>query len=278
MGFDAYVPCNCYERGLLAIPAAFAPYLYRYVSDYESYLDLNLPYEGNVAIWNDFDIWRDGCCPHPRGRAADTELCSNGGFYWFQHILECVDHKRLSTLLRELPSSPEGMTRPDAAHTCLAELEWFAHEADLGNIVELLDSATGAVILHCYLISFTDYQVYFQGFELGIDAEGFFISHGRPKQILFRAQHFSQTLAQDDNPTNGATFVNLDDGSQWHGLAALGEDKNKTTPQNGPRWHYPTEFHVVTRRFTIDVFAHLINGLRTVFEAAVEFNSPVYWY
>lgn len=109
MGYDAYVRCCCFKKGL-AKPFKYAQYLL----DTPEYFELNLPPEIKgtkleEGIEDEFSSWECNGCEHEDGVYYRDRICNSMGMVHFRSTLYSLDGgKKFPTLFKYLPESNDG--------------------------------------------------------------------------------------------------------------------------------------------------------------------------
>ncbi|MET7470396.1 hypothetical protein ACFYON_01215 [Micromonospora sp. NPDC005686] len=258
MGLDAFVYCRCWQDGL-ATPFPVGPVGY----DEDGCLALLQPWEGNAAAHDAFCAWMSGdACPHP-DMALVSECVSNwSGVRLFQQASRAAGEHRFPTLAAALPDVNGGSLPADRAAVALAELDAFAGTARITDEVELIDEATGRVLMQ-YVEDYRGLFMYGPGFQAGVDPDGFFVlDRADPPVTLFRATRFTQ------RPLPG-------------GRVEFTVGGTRTTvamrPVGGHGEPPPERLAVRTRSRSGDDFAYLVEPLRRLCAASVASGNPVMW-
>ncbi len=276
MGLDAAVRCRCWEDGLCNPPASLTPRLWYdpATAEVNQITPENLSEQKILELYLEYDLWvMEGACAQRSMSIAREHVSNWGGLREFQHALHSVGEGLCATLLREIPNSNGGLTKPAAARTCLAELDHFCSLSQFGTIVELVDGDSGGVIhslvepYHGWLATNGATNV---SFRLNVDGT-FQIERGRAgvmchdpdAQILFRSRAFSQA----ETSAGEFCFTDLLSGDQL--LCSNG--------LNDAPGGNPASFKVRQRTDTPARYAYCIEPLRRVFQAAVDNNHPVLW-
>lgn len=274
MGLDAVVRCRCWEEGR-ATPFE-RPELV--TVGCEGFLELSIPWDkASAPIHQRFDIWLDTCCRHPQTHFAQDWIANWFGVSDFKLALNEVDPKRFQTLQNELPSTNGGSTSPEAAASCLVELDEFESAGTFGRVFRVVDSLTGERLQG----NSTGDPFMMQGreLEIGADAGGLYVRepHGRElfrafqveqveiaERVSFFRKHHKQFEFID---RNGGARVTTGMAVAVHSLASDG----KWVPT------YPRFIEVRVEPNSSIEYADLIQRLRKIFRASVEVSSPVLW-
>ncbi|MBU8855984.1 MULTISPECIES: hypothetical protein [unclassified Micromonospora] len=188
MGLDAFVYCRCWQDDLTT-PCPIGPVGY----DEDGWLALLRTGEYDGVADNAFYSWMSGdACAH-RHMALVSEGVSNwAGVRLFQQALRAAGEHRFPTLAAALPDANGGSLPADRAAAVLAELDAFAGTARISDEVELIDEATGRVLMQ-YVESYRGVFMFGPGFQAGVDPDGFFVlDRADPPVTLFRAVRFGQ--------------------------------------------------------------------------------------
>ncbi|MEV0429141.1 hypothetical protein [Micromonospora sp. NPDC050495] len=257
MGLDAFVYCRCWQDGL-ATPCPVGPVGY----DEDGWLALLRPWKGNQAAHATFDAWLKGACPHQAMEQATEHVSNWAGVRLFQQALRTAGTERFPTLATALPGVNGGSLPADRAAVALAELDAFARADRIADEVELIDEATGRVLMQ-YVESYHGVFMFGPGFQAGVDPDGFFVlDRADPPATLFRASRFTQRPLPGDRvefTVGGARTVLT--------MRTVGEHGEPP----------PERLAVRTRSRSGDDFAYLVEPLRRLCAAAVATGNPVRW-
>ena len=187
MGLDAFEHCRCWQDGL-ATPCPVEPV----GIDEEGCLALLLQWEGNEAAHRTFDAWQAEACPHKAMEQASEHVSNWAGVRLFQQALRAAGPERFPTLATALPNLNGGSLPADRAAVALAELDAFVRTDRVIDEVELVDEATGRVLMP-YVEVYRGVFMYGPGFQAGVDPDGFFVQdRADPPVTLFRAVRCGQ--------------------------------------------------------------------------------------
>ncbi|MFF0177430.1 hypothetical protein [Micromonospora profundi] len=256
MGLDAFVYCRCWQDGL-ATPCPIGPAGY----DEDGYLALLQPWKGNQAAHDAFGTWLAEACPHELMEQASEHVSNWAGVRLFQQALRAAGAERFPTLATAMPDANGGSLPADRAAVALAELDAFAHTARIADEVELIDEATGRVLMQ-YVEVYHGVFMFGPAFQAGVDRDGFFVlDRADPPVTLFRATRFSQRPLPGDRvefTAGGRTVV---------AMRPVGE-------HGGP---LPERLAVRTRSRSGDDFAYIVEPLLRLCAASVATGNPVMW-
>lgn len=295
MGLDAEVRCRCWEDGLTADPPV--PRERVKVG------------EGNELWLSDmqhneyltFRQWKQDACPHPDMEFASAHIGTWHGYGRFRNALWEAGRELFPVLEAELPTANGGLMAPEQAARALEELELFKI-ADLGESTKLVDEADDRVL--DYWSGGTGMFFGANPWRIGFDPAGLFVRNVAedPEREEFRATRLAQEALGDQlrkwrhepavrlseewlarpKPLWVIRLTNLDNSAQL--TLALDEPIGAMrTQQPDGRWlwdgtgHYPQRLSVVTEAATAEEYAYVLEGLTTVFRAAVEVGQPVQW-
>ncbi|MDO3687244.1 hypothetical protein [Micromonospora sp. C28ISP2-4] len=258
MGLDAFVYCRCWQDGLTT-PCPVEPV----GIDEEGYLALLRPWEGNKAAHRTFDAWKAEACPHKAMEQASEHVSNWAGVRLFQQALRAAGEHRFPALAAALPDVNGGFLPADRAAVALAELDAFADVVRVTDEVELIDEATGAVVMQ-YVEAYRGLFMFGPGFQAGVDPDGFFVlDRADPPVTLFRAVRFGQRPLPGDRVefTPGGTRTVV-------AMRSVGEHGEPP----------PERLAVRTRSRSGDDFAYIVEPLRRLCAASVATGNPVMWY
>jgi len=143
LGLDATVRCRCWEDGLCA-PTRLKSHTH--IDAGSNSLDVDLPWETFKDEILEFDQWVVHACAHPEMMQASEWIANWAGVRALQNALRTAGENEFAGLLRELPNNNGGLTFPEAARSCLEELDRFESVGVFGHYAELVDSETGTLI------------------------------------------------------------------------------------------------------------------------------------
>lgn len=109
MGHDAFIRCNCYEKGRTK-PFKYA----QYIVNNPDYLDLSIPAElkgtpKEHEIEKEFSIWKENCCEHEDGEYYSVRISNNVGMGRFRsRIYDLNGERDFPTLVKYLPIYNDG--------------------------------------------------------------------------------------------------------------------------------------------------------------------------
>ncbi|MEV6520240.1 hypothetical protein AB0M37_31085 [Micromonospora chalcea] len=257
MGLDAFVYCRCWQDGLTT-PCPVEPV----GIDEEGYLALLLQWEGNEAAHRTFDAWQAEACPHRHMELVSERVSNWAGVRLFQQALRAAGEHRFPTLAAALPDANGGSLSADRAAVVLAELDAIAGTDRITDEVELIDEATGAVVMQ-YVEAYRGLFMFGPGFQAGVDPDGFFVlDRADPPATLFRAARFGQRPLPGDR-------VELTAGGTRTVLAMRPVGEHGEPP--------PERLAVRSRSRSGDDFAYIVEPLRRLCAASVATGNPVMW-
>ncbi|MGC4896095.1 hypothetical protein [Micromonospora sp. DT31] len=257
MGLDAFVYCRCWQDRL-ATPCPVGPVGY----DEDGWLALLQPWEGNRAAHKAFDVWLARSCPHERMEQVSEHVSNWAGVRLFQQALRTAGAERFPTLAAALPNVNGGWLTAERAAVALAELDRFRHTSRIADEVELIDEATGRVLMQ-YVEVYDGVFIFGPDVQAGVDPDGFFVlDRADPPVTLFRAVRFTQRPLPDHRVefTTGGTRTVL-------AMRPVGEHGEPP----------PERLAVRTRSRSGDDFAYVVEPLRRLCEAAVSTGNPIIW-
>ncbi|MEU8072221.1 hypothetical protein [Micromonospora sp. NPDC049151] len=257
MGLDAYVSCRCWQDGLAA-PCPIGPVGY----DENGVLTLLRPWEGNEAAHDTFLAWVDSACPHETMGLVNEHASNWSGVRLFQQALRAAGEHRFPTLAAALPDVGDGPLPADRAAVALAELDAFVRTDRVIDEVELVDEATGRVLMP-YVEVYRGVFMYGPGFQAGVDPDGFFVQdRADPPVTLFRAVRCGQRPLPGDR-------VEFSVGGTRTVVAMRPVSDHGEPP--------PERLAVRTRSRSGDDFAYVVEPLRRLCAASVATGNPVMW-
>lgn len=262
MGLDATVRCRCWEDGLCA-PTRLKSHIH--IDAGSNSLDIDLPWETFKDEILEFDQWVIHACAHPEMMQASEWIANWAGVRALQNALRTAGENEFAGLLRELPNNNGGLTFPEAARSCLKELDRFESVGVFGNYAELVDIETGTLIAE----RIEAYDGWFQsngstGYEFSLEADGHLRVRHAQLGTVFRAKEFGQTKV------SGKEFIYTD---LTNGARCICPDGL----QNHQTFDYPLMLKGVVGFDSASRYAYSIAALRRVFSAAIEVNHPVSW-
>lgn len=276
MGLDASVKCRCWEDGLCKPPASLAPRLWFDPTTAEVNITMpdGLPEEELMALYLEYDLWiLEGACAHDSMSVVGERISNWGGLREFQHALRSLGEGSNAALLREIPNGNSGLTKSADARMCLAELNRFCSASAFGRVIELVDGNDGGVI-HSRIGPYdgwlgTDGAT---GISSRLNLDGTLqVEHGpagvmRPDpdaEILFCSNAFSQARTA----AGMFCFTDLTSGKQLTCTNGIQDASGR----------YPASLKVTQGLDISARYAHCIEPLRRVFQAAIDTGHPVLW-
>lgn len=258
MGLDAFVYCRCWQDGL-ATPCPVGPVGY----DEDGWLALVQTGGYDGVADNAFYSWMSGdACPHRHMELVSEHVANWTGVRLFQQALRAAGGPRFPALPAALPDANGGSLPADRAAVVLAELDAFAGTARITDEVELIDEATGRVLMQ-YVESYRGVFMFGPGFQAGVDPEGFFVlDRADPPVTLFRAARFGQRALPGDRvefTVSGTRTVVA--------MRPVGEHGEPP----------PERLAVRTRSRSGGDFAYVVEPLRRLCAASVATGNPVMW-
>ncbi|MBQ1065285.1 MULTISPECIES: hypothetical protein [Micromonospora] len=258
MGLDAFVYCRCWQDGLTT-PCPVEPV----GIDEDGCLALLRQWEGNEAAHRTFDAWLAEACPHKAMEQASEHVSNWAGVRLFQQALRAAGPERFPTLATALPNLNGGSLPADRAAVALAELDAFARTDRITDGVELIDEATGRVLMQ-YVESYHGVFMLGPDFRAGVDPDGFFVvDTADPPVTLFRAVRFGQRPLPGDR-------VELTAGGTRTVLAMRPVGEHGEPP--------PERLAVRSRSRSGSDFAYIVEPLRRLCAASVATGNPVMWF
>lgn len=260
MGLDASVMCRCWQDGKVD-PDRFAGHLRL---DAEGYLELDVPWEANEALHNDFWAWMATACPHYRMELADERLANWSGYRHFQEGLAHAGWEHLPTLRQYLPEANGGLLPAAASADALRELAWFEQTWKGFEVACLIDTDTGTILFE----EVGSYEGVFilsgrENVDVGVDRRGLFVrSRLGDRMELFRSMRCEQLRAGEET-----RLVDRSTG-QVCNLGGL-----VITPGGVP----PARLHVANGRKTAGDFAYIIEPLKRLLAASIQSGNPIRW-
>jgi len=170
MGLDAFVRCDCWEKGL-QVPPALKPHVYL---DDEGSLALREPAGEDARLYDQFAEWRQSACPHEDMEYANERVANWAGVRIFSDLLTDLGRNRFSSLLQALPEGNGGQTSAIAARHMLSELDYLASLVSLGEKSVLVDSDSGEELYQASS-AYDGRLAIGPTFHTGLDHEGFFV-------------------------------------------------------------------------------------------------------
>ncbi|MFJ5542955.1 hypothetical protein [Micromonospora chalcea] len=258
MGLDAFVYCRCWQDGRTT-PCPVEPV----GLDEDGCLALLRQWEGNEAAHHTFDAWLAEACPHEAMEQASEHVSNWAGVRLFQQALRAAGEHRFPTLAAALPDANGGSLPADRAAVVLAELDAIAGTDRITDEVELIDEATGAVVMQ-YVEAYRGLFMFGPDFQAGVDPDGFFVlDRADPPATLFRAVRFGQRPLPGDR-------VELTAGGTRTVLAMRPVGTHGEPP--------PERLAVRSRSRSGDDFAYIVEPLRRLCAASVATGNPVMWF
>jgi hypothetical protein len=186
----------------------------------------------------------------------------------FQQALREAGSHHFPVLCAHLPDTGAGTLSPEHAAAALAELRYFAEEAEPGSQTWLIDDRTDALVVAA-VPSYGGVLVWAgrSRHQVGADHGGFFVRRCGPNgHEVFRAEYFGQEHLDRDR----VRFTDLD------------TDAAVTVTMREPlgcaAGRYPRQLRVDTVLVDAADFAAIVDPLAAILRTAVATNTPVTWY
>ena len=123
MGYNAYVRCTCWERGLTK-PCPYPDEHVRVFDEIdmpELYLPGGTPVEDAIA----FDSWAFDCCAHERMQQVSVHIGNIATVGHLRNAFQISADDKFQALRNALANNNIGQTEPKEAAFCLLALEAF---------------------------------------------------------------------------------------------------------------------------------------------------------
>jgi len=287
MGLNASVMCACYSKGLIPRPA-FAHHL---IVDEDGYLNLDLPFDGNEALYEQFDVWVQSACSHPGIQYAFVSVGTWAAYRSFMQALADLGWQRFPVLRQQLPQANGGLTPAEAARAMVQELDLFCRQPPFGIKYVLVDSGSGQVLQES--IAAHEGKFIYSGpdaLEIGLDEAGIFILHqdllGHRHEV-FRSTAFEQIVLEPNrterHEPGRVRYKDLASGTLFECLTAIPGrtipwPDGKTQNDKGQvRFEYPTKMVTEHRDRSPQDYVGIIEPLRTICKASIETGNPIRW-
>ncbi len=277
MGYNAFVPCNCYRQGLATSPPH--PELVAIDEDGSVYIDFPAGlWEQNQALYlqmdQAFDDWRDHACTHPGMEAADERLANMSGMAAFRRIVaERGANGRFPVLAAHLPQANCGHLPATDAPALLRELAELAAEPN-EELIVLREQLSGELVYSVNLGGQAVFVFATIRYYYGLDQAGFFIAEKRKSWfkrreehlLRFRAHNFRQERLADKR----YRFTDLDSGHQYECVAGLRVAEAEPAPL--ATFGVTQETAPLAREYE-----YILAPLRRLAEAAMQTGNPICW-
>lgn len=284
MGLDATVSCNCFREGRTTEPPIPRDWLYL---DEEGDWSCRPEHEAEYC-WSELYEWKQRCCEHEGMDYASEHISNWAGYRLFQEALAKVGAGNFPTLLRELPSTNDGITLPESARQALQEIERFRQAREIGKNAVLVDTSTGFEIFE-HVAAYDGIFIFGgrSGMQAGIGESAFFIRERESGRVLFQGTRIRQKLL--DPIPEGSNYdgrVEFQDLVTHQTLVCSIVISGRPTPwpdgriQNdtGAMRFSPSDgFHVEVRTTVPADFNCVLDSLSKVFEASLATGNPVRW-
>lgn len=277
MGYDAFVPCNCYKNGK-TVPPPFEEYV---VIDEDGLIEMVLPDGLRDAGWDicskyylPFDRWMMDACEHEDMRYLFERIANISGMSKFRNLLEERGGEPLFPVLSKyLPRSNGGTLPVESAQDAIKELEELVRLPDFRFLIEceseerLYSAAHGEE----RWIALFDYRYAFflgeHGFTIGKKDRSGFVEH-EEYTILFRGGKFVQKHLEDD----AYLFIEKTTGENYTCRKRLYPQTNDLPVQK------EYEFEVQDRSTPVsEYFSYAIDPLLLLLHASLEIGNPIHW-
>ena len=249
MDVNAYVPCNCYERGV-AKPAPVAIEL-----EHGKVSPVDPDIEGEAKAL--YDQWCRTACAHANLCAVEETLGSIDRVRSFTSVLESLGQP-VALLASVMPRGNAGAVDGAAASLCVQEIAAF-RALSMRRLPHLIDTATETVLRDVEGVFFEA-----QGGDVGFDAYGLYVADRRAletrpveERLKFRAKH----VHAKPHP-HGSELRDLD------------SDASVLCLWDPPR---ECELEVVMRAVPDPEYAGMLEKLERLFTAAILWSTSVFW-
>lgn len=249
MDVNAYVPCNCYERGV----AKPAPVAIEFENGRVASVDPEIEGEA-LALYSD---WLRTACSHQNLCAVEELLGTFDRVRSFTSVLESAGQP-VALLASVMPRGNTGAVDGAASALCIQEIAAF-RTLSMRRLPHLVNTATDSAVFDTEGVFFEA-----QGGDVGFDAYGLYVADRRAletrpveERLLFRAKH----VHVKPHP-HGCELRDLDGDASALCL-----------------WDPPgeCELEVIMRAVPDPEYAGILEKLERLFTAAIVWSSSVYW-
>lgn len=252
MGYDAYVPCSCYQEGLTSAPPC--PVVWNEAEGlFEPGPDVPDP---GSRLWHKVFRWQDSACTHPRMRAVSLWIGNASAMAELRSAIVAIGSAEVPTLSQVLPVINGGMVEVERAAAVLRDIARFQELAPGVPCTALIDVRGGAPIFLAFPGESTPFMWTPDG-NMGFDADGLYVERGgtelfRAKQV--RLHRSSAQRCELEDVIGGALLRNAP-------CPNFGTTELRVQPVQLPKAH----------------FEPIMTTLRTLFETSLALRRPVYW-
>ncbi|MDB4958529.1 MAG: hypothetical protein JWO36_6098 [Myxococcales bacterium] len=249
MDVNAYVPCNCYERGV----AKPAPVAIEFENGRVTSVDPDL--EGDAKAL--YDDWCRTACSHANLCAVEEWIGTVDRVRSFISALDSLGQP-VALLASVMPRGNSGAVDGAASALCVQEIA-AVRTLSMRRLPHLVDTSSGEVIRSVEGVFFEA-----QGGDVGFDAYGLYVADRRAletrpveERLRFRAKH----VHVRPHP-HGCELRDLD------------SDATALCLWDPPR---ECELEVVMRAVPDPEYVGMLDKLERLFTAAIVWSSSVYW-
>ena len=277
MGYDAYVPCNCYAKGKTSEPPHQA---FVKMGEWGYYLDLpddlyDTDPESHRKMNADFDEWLHTACPHPYMHLASERVDNIWGMAEFKNMLEKLGGiERFPILTLYLPTANSGTLPAEHAPAVWEELMDLETAPTVEFQVYLLEANTRTIVA----ATPADQPSIFlwarhNRFNYCLDKDGFFVMQNEQvgsetlPHLVFRSMAFKQLVFGEEN----------------YQLVDEATDQTFDTPHK----LYPSgvEIPTATHEFVVelpavrikDKYAFPLRALKKLTQASIKSGNDIHW-
>lgn len=287
MGLDATVMCNCYKGGVISTPP-FAEHIFL---DDEGYLNLDLPFNENPQLHNQFYQWIRTACTHEDMNFANEHISNWTGYRSFKQAVGNIGWHNFPVLHQQLPRFNGGVTSSESAGHILEELTLFSRQKSLGKS-HFLINADDNKILYEYIVTCSG-RFIFSGvdhLEFGIDDKEFFIERKRENKNahrVFGSTNFEQVFLEpeltDNNESGRVKYFDKNTelafvcNTAVSGGAIPWPNGNMQNDEGKFRFTYPKNMYTEWRERKPSDYQYLVEPLMRICKAAIEMGNPIRW-
>lgn len=248
MAIDAFVPCNCLERGIAKPPPPGVIF--------DSQTGMWTLEDGN-ANYQVLNQWLSHACEHKNLNVIDIRL---GNASAMSFLREAAHELGLDNLIKVLPTANGGSVPYELAEEIFPELEYLKEYPVEETVLESLDG------YQFYAISGTSDTFLGGSMELsfGLGGEGLYIWSG--EEEIFRSKNFLQRALPDIS--GRAEYIDIPSGK-------VTQEGYIIVQEGG---FIPERLQVNTYNRPSEMNKFYAETLRQLLEAAVAMKKPVYWY
>lgn len=265
MGYDAFIRCKCFEKGLTK-PFKYSQYLTR---DPDGYFELQIPKyflgtpiedEMKEDLWG----WEVSACEHEDQEYFSTRLCNNAGMSHFRSTIDILNgEKNLPTLYKYIPQSNDGMVPLEENENFRNDLLKMINAGKIRNTYCYVESNNDYI--HIANVVNGDTETFFIHplAHMGLSDDSFFISI--KDEIVFRSKKFTVSKQKDK-------YLFFDNKRKVSYLCDIFFNETLFNESTSISIHVESEIIDIK-----EAHGYIIESLLTLIDKSNEIGNPINW-